>query len=379
MYHFLSLLVGTILIVRGCVPQASNKSIPVISTVQLGTLDTDTLLVRSLDEKVPLWLTESNVPSLAVAYIRNGSVKWTRVYGERADGITATPRTLYNIASLTKPVSAELILRLASLGHLSLDESLSNYWIDPDIKDDPRHEELTLRLALSHQTGFPNWRYQTDGILRFNADPGMQFGYSGEGYEYARSFTERKLGKSWESLAAEYVFSPIGMTNTSYTAQSWFADRLAIPYESANSFLDPSVQHSAVASDDVYTTIGDYADFLVSVMNREELSDEIAKQRDSMHVAIPSATAECDPERVEYCPGRAGMGLGWEVLEFADGKVLLHTGGDAGVQTMVVYFPEHRNGAVLFTNGDQGFQVMLPALNLMFRGTNLADFAMSKR
>jgi CubicO group peptidase (beta-lactamase class C family) len=379
MYHLLTLLVGTILFVGGCVPQSSNESIPIVSTVRLGTLDTDTSLVRSLDEKVPLWLMESDVPSLAVTYIRDGSIEWTRVYGERADGIAATPRTLYNIASLTKPISAEIILRLASSGRLSLDESLSDYWIDPDIKDDPRHDELTLRLALSHQTGLPNWRYLTDAVLRFNADPGMQFGYSGEGYEYARRFTERKLGMPWESLAAEYVFSPIGMTNTSYTAQVWFANRLAIPYESANGFLDPSVQDSAVASDDVYTTIGDYADFLVSVMNREGLSAEIAKQRDSMHVAIPSATAECDAERAEYCPGRAGMGLGWEVLEFADGKALLHTGGDAGVQTMVVYFPERRNGAVMFTNGDQGFHVMLPTLNLMFRGTNLADFAMSKR
>jgi CubicO group peptidase (beta-lactamase class C family) len=345
----------------------------------MGTPNTDTSLVRNLDDKVPQWLAESDVPGLAVAYIRNGSVEWTRVYGEQADGVAATTQTLYNVASLTKPISAELILRLASSGRLSLDEPLSAAWIDPDIKDDPRHNELTLRLALSHQTGFPNWRYQTEGELRFDTDPGMRFGYSGEGYEYARRFTERKLGMPWESLATEYVFAPIGMTNTSYTEQVWFSDRMAIPYESENGYLEPSVQDSAVAADDVYTTIGDYAAFLVSMMNREGLSAEIAKQRDSMHVAIPGATADCDAERVRYCPERAGMGLGWEVLEFSDGKVLLHTGGDAGVQTMVVYFADRRDGAVLFTNGDQGLQVVIPAIALLFHGTNLASFAMSKR
>jgi len=125
--------------------------------------------------------------------------------------------------------------------------------------------------------------------------------------------------------------------------------------------------------------IGDYAAFLVSVTNREGVSAEIAEQRESMHVTNPGTNADCDAQRVTYCPERAGMGLGWEVLEFPDEKVLLHTGGDAGEQTMAFYFPARRDGAVMFTNGNDGFQVMIPAIALLFEGTDLADFAMSKR
>lgn len=383
-------LAAAVLSLTACAPPPSSDSPPSsepppsASTEQSGEVDIDMSLPHSLDEKAPRWLMESNVPGLAVAYVRNGSVQWTRVYGDQAEGVPATTQTLYNVASLAKPISAEVILRLASAGHLSLDEPLSDHWIDPDIERDPRHRELTLRLALSHQTGFRNWRYQTEGVLRFDTAPGTQFGYSGEGYEYALRFTERKLGRTWASLAREYVFAPAGMTNTAWTEQAWFADRMAIPYDSRGhegkgGYLEPSIQKSPSAADDVYTTIGDYAAFLVSVMNREGLSAEIAEQRDSMHVAIPGTTADCDAERVTYCPERAGMGLGWEVLEFSHDKVLLHTGGDAGEQTMAFYFAARRDGAVMFTNGDNGFQVMISAIALLFEGTDLADFAMSKR
>ena len=104
------------------------------------------------------WLKESDVPSVAVAYIKDGKVAWTAVYGEQSPGVPATEKTLYNLASLTKPITAETVLRLASAGKLSLDESMSPFWLDPDIKDDPWSKLLTPRLCLSHQTGFANWR-----------------------------------------------------------------------------------------------------------------------------------------------------------------------------------------------------------------------------
>ena len=376
-----ALLAAAVLGAAACAPPADETA---ATTAQPKPAGVDRSLAQKLDEQAPEWLVENDVPSLAVAYIRDGSVRWTRTYGEQADGVAATENTLYNVASLTKPITAEIILRLASAGHLSLEEPLSRYWIDPDIAQDPRHRKLTLRLALSHQTGFRNWRYQTDGVLRFDADPGTRYGYSGEGYEYAMRFTERKLDKAWDALASEYVFAPAGMTNTAWTTQPWFAGRMALPYaagddEREGGWLEPQVREAPSAADDVCTTIGDYAAFLVSVMKREKLSAEIATQRDTLQVAAPDTTAGCDAKRVPYCPERGGAGLGWEIIEFSGEKVLLHTGGDAGMQTMAFYFADRRDGAVMFTNGDQGFQVMIPATALLFEGTDLANFALSKR
>ena len=112
----------------------------------------------AMDAHAAEWLKESDVPSVAVAYIKDGKVAWTAVYGEQSPGVPATRKTLYNLASLTKPITAETVSRLASAGKLSLDESMSPFWLDPDIKDDPWSKLLTPRLCLSHQTGFANWR-----------------------------------------------------------------------------------------------------------------------------------------------------------------------------------------------------------------------------
>lgn len=101
-----------------------------------------------IDDRAAAWLAAADVPGVAVAYIEGGQVAWTTVHGLQGDGVPATARTLFNIASMTKPILAETVLRLASDGALSLDEPMSAHWVDPDIAGDPRHEQLTPRIAL---------------------------------------------------------------------------------------------------------------------------------------------------------------------------------------------------------------------------------------
>lgn len=155
------------------------------------------------------------MPSVAVAYVEDGKLAWTAVFGEQSPGVPATRETLYNIASLAKPITAETILRLASAGKISLDEPMSAFWSDPDVAGNPWHNKLTPAIALSHRTGFINWRSESNGELEFQWEPGTKTGYSGEGYNYIARFAEKKLARSLEGLAQEYVFDPIGMENTS--------------------------------------------------------------------------------------------------------------------------------------------------------------------
>ncbi|HEX6370963.1 MAG TPA: serine hydrolase domain-containing protein [Longimicrobium sp.] len=360
------------LLVLGLVLGAPSSSFAQAPGGSSGSTD----LVAALDEKAPLWLAEHDVPSISIAYVRDGRVQWTRVYGQQAQGVPATEATLYNVASLAKPVFAETILRLAAEGRLSLDEPLAGHWVDPDVAGDPRHARLTPRIALSHRTGFPNWRTQTAGVLAFQRDPGTELGYSGEGFEYTRRFAQNKLATPWEALAERYVFRPFGMASTAYTRREWFAGRIAMPYGREGRYREPTVADSALASDDLYTTAGDYAAFLVGVMNRDGLSAAYATQRDSVHVASPGASA-C-PAGAATCP-RVGMGLGWEILEFPGETVRLHTGGDWGESTMAFYIAERREGAVLLTNGANGMKVMLQAVALLFPDTRLAENARSHR
>ena len=122
-------------------------------------------LLAAVDALAPRSLARHRVPSIAVAYVRDGAVAWTRVYGEQAEGVPATTETLYSVASLTKPVFAEVILRLAADGKFELDEPMAAHWVDPEVAGDPRHRVLTPRMALSHRTGLPNWRGQSCGVI----------------------------------------------------------------------------------------------------------------------------------------------------------------------------------------------------------------------
>jgi CubicO group peptidase (beta-lactamase class C family) len=331
-------------------------------------------LARIADASASQWLATHKVPSVAIAYIRNGRVAWTRAYGEQSPGVPATVQTLYNVASLTKPVFAETMVRLAAAGRISLDEPLDAYWVDPDVASDPRHRALTPRIALSHRTGFPNWRTDRGGVLRFEFDPGARYQYSGEGFEYVRHFVERKLGTPIDSLAREYVFAPFGMRSTSFVRQPWFDGRVALPSGADGKFGDLRYAAGGNAADLLYTTVGDYAAFVVGVMNRTGLPDRFARQRDSIHAVDSSEVVSCNAKKGPRCPTREGYGLGWSILDFPDGRMLWHTGSDDGEKTLALYFPDRKEGAVFFMNGDRGFGVAIDAGIALFSETAFADF-----
>ena len=328
----------------------------------------------TLDERVPTWLAQHRVPSIAIAWIDDGAVAWTRVYGEQSAGVPATGTSLYNVASLTKPVFAEVVLRLAAEGRLTLDEPLAGHWVDPDLAGDPRQRMLTPRLALSHRTGFPNWR---SGKLAFQSDPGTRYGYSGEGYQYLRRFTVRKLGAPIDELARRLVFDPFGMRSTSFNRQPWFADRVAAGRGANGEFAAPDFSAEGNAADLLYTTIGDYAEFVARVMNRSGLPARYAAQRDSIHVLDEASLASCRAKLADRCPERFGMGLGWSILEYRDLTVRWHTGSDAGHKAIAFYFPERRQGAVLLTNGANGFQVIVEVASLLARDTPFESYLRS--
>ena len=331
-----------------------------------------------LDARVPRLLSEYQVASVGIAVIADGRVVSAKVYGEQAPGVPASSATLFNLASLTKPVTAEVILRLASSGALSLDEPMTRYWTDPDIATDPRRERLTARIALAHQTGFPNWR-DSGGLLAFKFDPGTAFGYSGEGYDYLGRFAEKRLGRSFEALAQEQVFGPIGMRNTSYSARGWMRRRLAVPSDSAGQWGQPQVRDSAdwSGANNLITTVGDYAAFVVSVMNGERLTKAMAAER-LRPGSGPQPPLGCKLEPLARCPRALNFALGWVRLDYETGPVMLfvglndRTGG--GERTFVYFEPERRRGAIILTSGRNGQRLMLDVLDLIEPASPVAAF-----
>jgi CubicO group peptidase (beta-lactamase class C family) len=308
-------------------------------------------------------LINEHVPSVSFAQIAEGRTLLAEAYGEQSPGVAVTTSTLYNIASMSKPISAEVILRLASAGKLSLDEPMYKYWTDFDVAADPRAKVLTPRIALEHQTGFANWRRETGGKLSFTRDPGTGFGYSGEGYQYVARFAEQRTSQPFESLAQNLVFDPSGMARTAYTQRPWMEGNIAQPTDKDGKWLKPQIATQFVAADLVYTTPIQYASFVESLMNGAAESPAIRKLRET--VLTDRKADICVGKMTKLCPDEVGFGPGWEVTKIHGKTFLMHTGLDEGVFTLGYFDPGARSGVIIFTNSANGPRVILPILKLL--------------
>ncbi len=309
----------------------------------------------AFQEKLPLWMAESHVPAVGIAVIEDGKLKEAKAFGELRKGVPAPINTLFEVASLTKPIVTMLTLRLAASGQWDLDEPLDNYWVDPDLKDDPRHKALTTRIVLSHQTGFPNWRTDSPSKkLAFDFDPGTRYRYSGEGFEYLRQALEHKFGKPLEQLASSVLLEPVGMKETRFfwdetTEESRFAtphDKDGNPSEEQQAFYKKT--RGANAADRVMTTISDYGKFAPAVIKRSGLAKKVFEEMIKPQVGIPEADGIA-----------LSFGLGWLLVPNMSGGefALVHDGHDFGVRTLIVLLPKTRRGLVILTNGEKGDEI----------------------
>ena len=316
-------------------------------------------LANRLDAQVPGVLRAADVPSLSIVMLRKGKPILTRAWGEQSPGVPATTRTLYNTASLAKPITATLILTMISKGKLGLDDRMADAWVDPDIASDPRISLLTPRLSMSHQTGFPNWR---DGKSVFKFDPGTNYGYSGEGIEYLVAYAQKITGKRLDALAQKYVLKPLGMTSTAYTEQPWFAGRVAQPFANGK-YIQPSIQKEPLGSDDVYTTPTDYARFLQAAMSGKGLTKGVLAQQ--RQIQTGDKGTQCPPAIKAVCPARSGFGLGWQLFEFGPKTVMMHTGNDEGEFTIAYAIPSTGEAVVIMTNAGHGAKAVVPLIDTL--------------
>ena len=291
-------------------------------------------------------LTREKVPALGLGIIENGRLRQIQVFGNIDKDVPAPYNSIFKVASLTKPVTALVALKLISAGKLGLDEPLDNYWKDPDLKNDERTKKLTPRILLSHQSGFPNWRYLSKTkTLSFEFEPGTKFQYSGEGFEYLRKALEARFGKKLEELADSLVFKPAKMYDTRFWWDETMDEkRYAKNYDKDGKPLETVKYYKANGAANLLTTVEDYGNFLCYVLNGAELSEPVLEEMTKSQVQLRDN---------DY------FGLGWEKLTgFSHGEyALLHTGKDPGVNTLAIMFPKSKNGYLIFLNGDNATKI----------------------
>ena len=313
-----------------------------------------------------------SVPGVSVAVIDDYEVVWAKGYGvaDVETGAPVTTETLFQAASISKPVAAMGMLRLVEDGVLTLDDNVNRWLSEWRLPENEFTEEapVTLRRIVTHTGGltvhvhgFPGYAVTAplattvqvlDGSepantdpIRVDTTPGTIYRYSGGGYTVMQHLMTEVTGRDFPDLLQELVLAPAGMEHSSYL-QPLPSEREA---HAASGHLSDGSRvegewhiYPELAAAGLWTTPTDLARLAAEVQKslRGE-SNRILSQEMTREMLSPME------------PG--GHGLGFGLSRSGEGDARFgHGGSNHGFKCQLQAFVEGGRGAAIMTNGDRG-------------------------
>jgi CubicO group peptidase (beta-lactamase class C family) len=313
-------------------------------------------------------LQRENVPGMQLSYTKGNTTK-TYSLGVRQAGtqqaVTAT--SVFQAASLGKVVLAYVALRLHDRGVLDLNKSLLAYCPYPRLQPTPQSTRITARMVLTHTTGLPSWTEYPlaptwpTSALRLKYAPDSCWHYSGEGYVFLQKTLEHLTGKSFEVLAQEEVFRPLGMKNSSFVWQDQFAAVAATGHDDKSKPTASTKFAAPYGAYSLLTTATDYSRFLQAIMVGKGLAPATARL-----LTTPATTADrcgtpasaADPAIAWAC----GVGL----VATSQGPALWHWGDNSDFKGFFLMLPGKKESLVFLTNSANGNKLTDEVLRLFF-------------
>lgn len=330
---------------------ANDEAISHTDTIQLasGVL----MPTVELETFIKATMGATQTPGVSLAIVNNGAVVYENAFGvEHVDTqVPLTTRSVFEAASLSKPLFGFFTMTFVEEGRLDLDRPLHDYLPNPDFPDDPRYRRMTARHVLAHQTGLPNWRDDNpeQGLaLRFT--PGEGFFYSGEGYEYLAEVLAHLAETDDEGLEAlfqERIAQPLGMTRTTFIATR---DRLcarATPHRDGSAIRMKPQDPTFGAAYSIHSDAGDYIQFGLGVIQGKILEADTYKR---FLAAQGSPIPAEDPGRAF---GLSDWALGFSIYDLPFGRFYAHGGNNPGYSSIFFVSPDRGWATVIFTNVDQ--------------------------
>ena len=310
---------------------------------------------------------ELGVPGVSIAVIHDGKIEWARGFGSlKTGGPPVTPDTLFQAASISKPVSAMAALKLAETGKINLEVDANQYLKSWKIPANlfTLASSVTIEKLLSHTAGmtvhgFPG--YATDAqipslIQVLNGEkpantppivvdtvPGKIWRYAGGGYEVMQLALQDVTGKPFPELMQELVLGPAGMTHSTFE-QPLPMDRTAeaaVPYRPGLMPLEGGAHiYPEMAAAGLWTTPSDLARFAINVQNSlSGKSNGVLSQKMARRMTTPVLS---------------NYGLGLQIGGSKANPYFSHGGGNEGFKCSLTVY-NNGDGAVIMTNSDTGF------------------------
>jgi CubicO group peptidase (beta-lactamase class C family) len=247
------------------------------STAQIKTLKGKNLPAKELDDFIRKQMDSLKIPALSFAIIQHGRVVYYKATGIKNEkGEAVDSNTVFEAASMTKPVFAYAVHKLVQQGKLNLDTPLYKYYPYDDIDYDDRYKLLTARMVLSHTTGFPNWRNGGDLTIKF--EPGTKYSYSGEGYEYLALVVKHLLGKKVQDIVQDEVCTPLSMDHAFLIKNDYVLAHLADGMQNNKDWGSNIVWLRPYVALGLCTEAKEYAKFVIELMKETRDSTSAFRQ-----------------------------------------------------------------------------------------------------
>ena len=294
------------------------------------------------------------IPGLVVAVIKNGKVDRVVASGKASLDLDVPVRrnTAFEIGSMTKAFTAELIMMLVEEGKVKLDEPIATY-----LENAPETwQKITVRNLLTHTSGLPNYtslrpqviingeRTSYEAVLelvkdrKLDFEPNIKYAYSNTNYYFLGKIIEKASGESFERFLQEKILTPLDMDDTTPQKARGIIPNRAIGYSQMGMsyvimpFLDST---GGYAAGSLVSTVDDLAKWDKALLDGKLLK---ADSYSEMYKTV----------RIDG--GISTYGFGWDVSEIAGHKAIQHGGGTGGFSTFIVRLPDDKLTIVALSN-----------------------------
>jgi len=302
---------------------------------------------------------ETHIPGLVAVVVDRDRILYQRAVGQQSasGNVAMSADTIFNIASMTKPIATTAIMMLVEEGKLRLDDPISRYvpelagkpvlytfdFDDATFTTRPAASEITIRQLLSHSSGLV-YGFANDELARWSAanpqadpitefpllfDPGTGWAYAG-GIAVVGRVLEQIEGTTLDAFLEERIFDPLGMSDTAYSVPDVKRSRVAAVFRMTDEGLVespvPDVVRSEVSGDGgLYSTAEDYARFIQLILRRGAAPDGTqllqpgsVRALTQNHLGDVRVSLQDEPmpflaRAFPLGAGRDGFGLGFQV------------------------------------------------------------------
>lgn len=340
----------------------------------------------SLAERLAASIQKHNVPGASAAVFRNN--QWDVAAAGVVNvttGVSVTSETVMHIGSITKVLTATLVMQLVDEGRVDLAAPLKRYLPDFQVADREATERITVEMLLNHTSGIDGEFVSSAGpdaeriedVVRWIQQqgqihpPGAELSYCNAGAVLAGYLAQRLRGQSWHTLIEERIFKPLELQHSVVRPADALLHRAAVGHflnrdgtnrRTSVAFLNPGF---APAGTTAMLAARDLATISLALMN-----DGLGINGHRL-VSAASARRMRQQTAAWRGVGGRGFGLGWMTL---DKGVVVHDGGGPGIASWIYADPDSKTVAAVLTNAAHGGSVLADITAPLYEAAGATPF-----